>query len=404
MRPVVKPGRVSLVGAGPGDPELITLRGLHALERADVVLYDRLVAKEILRHARADAELISVGKRCGSHSKSQEEINRLLVDLASSGKHVVRLKNGDPFVFGRGGEEVDVLAAAGIPFEVVPGVTAALGAGAYCGLPLTLRGVSSSVTFVTGHEDPTKGRSDVDWALLARTGSTLVVYMAMAHQEEVVSRLIASGLPANTPAAVVCWATLPEQICLTAPLEQIPELVRARGLTPPSLMIIGHVVDYERTAAWFEALPLFGSSIVVSSDPGNALGNGLRSLGARILALPQVAADRKRFDATSRREEVICGYTTGEAVAALTAQRANLVAFTSPEGSRALSKLLPPKDLPLACRVPAAALGPHTARVVRELGFSVVAGAESRSVRAFVQDIQEYLTREKPSTAAARGV
>ncbi len=235
-------GRVSIVGAGPGDPGLITLKGVQALQQADVVLYDRLVSKEILAHTRPEAELVNVGKSCAGHSVPQEEINRLLIDHARQGKHVVRLKGGDPYVFGRGGEEADALAAEGIPFEVIPGITAAIAAAASCGFPLTKRGVSSSVTLVTGHEDPAKGRSDVDWAALARTGSTLVIYMSMANLESVVSKLIASGLPSDTPAAVVSKATTPEQAILAAPLETLPRLVQERGLTPPSVVFIGNVV------------------------------------------------------------------------------------------------------------------------------------------------------------------
>ncbi|NIO27722.1 MAG: uroporphyrinogen-III C-methyltransferase [Candidatus Latescibacteria bacterium] len=238
-------GRVFLVGAGPGDPELITLRGVRALQQADIVLYDRLVSKEILGHAQPDAELVYVGKRCGSHSVPQEEINRRLVDYARRGKHVVRLKNGDPFVFGRGGEEADALAEAGIPFEVIPGVTAAVAAGACCGLPLTKRSVSSCVTLVTGHEDPTKDQSDINWAALACTKGTIVIYMAMAHLQQVVTRLIDSGLPADTPAAVISKATMPDQVCLAAPLEELPPLVQERGVTPPSVVIIGKVVQIE---------------------------------------------------------------------------------------------------------------------------------------------------------------
>jgi uroporphyrin-III C-methyltransferase len=238
-------GRILLVGAGPGDPELITLRGMHALQQADVVLYDRLVSKDVLKYARSDAQLVDVGKRCGGHSISQEEINRMLIDFARQGKKVVRLKNGDPFVFGRGGEEADALAEKGIPFEVIPGITAAVAAGAACTSPLTKRGVSSCVTLVTGHEDPTKEHSDVDWAALACTKGTIVIYMAMAYLESVVSKLIASGLPPDTPGAIICKATLPEQKCLKGRLSELPRLVKERGLTPPSVIIIGHVVEIE---------------------------------------------------------------------------------------------------------------------------------------------------------------
>ena len=235
-------GRVTLVGAGPGDPGLITVHGKAALQQADVVLYDRLVAKEILDFARTDAELVNVGKAKGVHSIPQEEINRLLVDYASRGNYVVRLKNGDPFVFGRGGEETAALAEAGIPFDVIPGITAAAAAGAYCGLPLTKRGISSSVTLLTGHEDPTKDHSDINWSALAESGSTLVLYMAMAHLDEVVANLIKSGKAPDTPAAVICKATTPDQVHVIGTLENLPRLVIEKGLTPPSIVIIGEVV------------------------------------------------------------------------------------------------------------------------------------------------------------------
>jgi len=238
-------GRVTLVGAGPGDPELITLRGVHALEEADVVLYDRLVPKEILTYANPKAELVSVGKRCGDHSVPQEKINQLMVDYVTQGKKVVRLKSGDPFVFGRGGEEVEMLIEARIPVEVVPGITAAVAAGASINLPLTKRGLSSCVTLVTGHEDPTKEHSDVHWAALACTKGTIVIYMAMAHLEAVVMKLIDSGLPADTPAAVICKATQPDQKSVASPIEHLPALAAQYELTPPSVVIIGQVVDLE---------------------------------------------------------------------------------------------------------------------------------------------------------------
>jgi uroporphyrinogen III methyltransferase/synthase len=239
-------GKVTLVGAGPGDPDLITIRGVRALEQADVVLYDRLAGKEVLKYANPAAELISVGKRPGNHSVTQDQINQLLVDYVKQGKRVVRLKNGDPFVFGRGGEETDTLTAAGIPFDVVPGITAAVAAGASCNLPLTKRGLSSCVTLVTGHEDPTKEHTDVNWTALAATKGTIVIYMAMTHLESVVKKLIESGFPPDMPAAVICRATRPDQKSVAAPIEKLPALVAERGLTPPSVVIIGRVVQIDQ--------------------------------------------------------------------------------------------------------------------------------------------------------------
>lgn len=239
-------GRVTLVGAGPGDPELITLRGVRALEDADVVLYDRLAGKDVLKYANPAAKLISVGKRCGNHSVTQDQINQLLLDYVRQGKHVVRLKNGDPFVFGRGGEEADTLIAAGIPFDVVPGITAAVAAGASCNLPLTKRGLSSCVTLVTGHEDPTKEHTDVNWTALAATKGTIVIYMAMTYLESVVKILIDSGFPPDIPAAVICRATRPDQQSVAAPIAELPALVAKHQLTPPSVVIIGRVVELDK--------------------------------------------------------------------------------------------------------------------------------------------------------------
>ena len=282
-------GRIYLIGAGPGDPELITVRGLRVLEEADVVVYDRLAAPELLAHARPDADLVDVGKRASRHTMPQAEINSLLVDLGASGKRVARLKGGDPFLFGRGGEEMQALAAAGIPFEVVPGVTAASGASAHCGIPLTVRGLSSSVTLVTGHEDPTKGRSDVDWAALARTGGTLVVYMGMGRLNEITEALVAGGMSADTPAAVIRRATTPEQRSVRAPVSEIAKVVRERGITPPALLIVGRVAG-EKSVPWFESLPLFGRRIVVTRSRAQAsvLSRGLRRLGADVLELPTI--------------------------------------------------------------------------------------------------------------------
>jgi len=382
-------GRVTLVGAGPGDPELITLRGVRALQRADVVLYDRLVAREILEHARPDAELVYVGKRCGGQSVPQEEINRLLVEHARSGRAVVRLKNGDPFVFGRGGEELEALEAAGIPFEVVPGITAALAAGAYCGVPLTLRGQSSSVTLITAHEDPRKGHSDVDWAALARSGSTLVLYMAMAHLEDVVSKLMASGVPEDMPAAIITRATLPEQVSLRAPLNQLPGLVRKHNLVPPSVMIIGAVAGFDARAAWFEALPLFGRTIVVTADR-IPLIRDLRTLGARVWELCKPAPGTAAAGPGGCLQTELPGQGTRGAIEELQQARADLVVFTSPGSTLSLAEQIPGKDLPSATRVPAIAPEGEAARAAREMGFSIVAECSGESPEALLQAIQEY--------------
>ncbi|PIJ31799.1 siroheme synthase CysG [Serratia sp. OPWLW3] len=240
-------GEIALVGAGPGDVGLLTLRGLQVMQQADVVLYDHLVSGEILDLVRRDAERICVGKRAGAHSVIQEETNRLLVELAQQGKRVVRLKGGDPFIFGRGGEELQVAAAAGIPFQVVPGVTAAAGATAYAGIPLTHRDHAQSVTFITGHCRP--DGDGLDWADLARARQTLAIYMGTMKAADISQRLIAHGRDAATPVAVISGGTRADQQVQIGTLEQLEYLAQRAPL--PALLVIGEVVELHHQIAWF---------------------------------------------------------------------------------------------------------------------------------------------------------
>jgi uroporphyrin-III C-methyltransferase/precorrin-2 dehydrogenase/sirohydrochlorin ferrochelatase len=237
--PKAETGRVSLVGAGPGDPELLTLRAARALREADVIVYDKLVDPSVLEYARRDARRIFVGKSKGDHTLPQSEINALLVAEAKAGRHVVRLKGGDPFVFGRGGEELDVLLAAGIRVEVVPGITAAIGCAAYAGFPLTHRDHASSVVFVSGHSKD--GLSDLDWGALANPRQTIVVYMGVSAAGEVASRLIEAGLGASTPIAIVENGTRWDQRVIKGKLQEAAELVRSHGVDGPALLVIGEV-------------------------------------------------------------------------------------------------------------------------------------------------------------------
>ena len=247
----VEQGEVALVGAGPGDPGLLTLRALRALQNADVVLYDRLVSEEVLDLARRDAQRMYVGKAAGNAHVSQEQINGLLVRLAREGKRVCRLKGGDPFIFGRGGEELEALAAEGIRFEVVPGITAAAGCAAYAGIPLTHRDYAQALTFVTGH---CKGETDkLDWALLARPGHTSVFYMGLGHLENIVARLREHGVPAERAAAVVEEGTRAEQRVVTGTLADLSDKVRAAGVQSPALLIVGEVARLHDTLQWFNA-------------------------------------------------------------------------------------------------------------------------------------------------------
>jgi uroporphyrin-III C-methyltransferase / precorrin-2 dehydrogenase / sirohydrochlorin ferrochelatase len=244
-------GEVVLVGAGPGDPGLLTLRGLRALQNADVVLHDRLVSAEVLDLARRDAQRIYVGKAAGSAHVSQEQINDLLVRLAKDGKRVCRLKGGDPFIFGRGGEELEALAAEGIRFEVVPGITAAAGCAAYAGIPLTHRDYAQALTFVTGH---CKGETDkVDWELLARPGQTSVFYMGLGHLDNIVARMCEHGVPAERAAAVIEEGTRAQQRVVTGSLADLADKVRAAGIQSPALLIVGEVTRLHETLHWFNS-------------------------------------------------------------------------------------------------------------------------------------------------------
>lgn len=286
----MKQGIVYLVGAGPGDPKLLTLRGRECLERADVVFYDALANPALLDYAPPQAKRVYVGKRADQHAVPQEELHERMVQAARAGKVVVRLKGGDPFLFGRGGEEGEALAQAGIPFEVVPGVTSALAAPAYAGIPVTHRRWASSVAIVTGHEDPTKPESAVRWDRLATAVDTLVVLMGMGRLEEIVEALRAAGRSPQTPAAVVEWGTWPRQRTATGTLETLVQQVRKQGLGAPAVVIVGEVVQLREALNWFESRPLFGKTIVVTRAraQASALSAQLEELGAEVLQFPTI--------------------------------------------------------------------------------------------------------------------
>jgi len=293
--------KVWLVGAGPGDPELITLKAKRLLEAADVVLYDHLASTSLLAFAPASAELIYVGKKKSDHALSQEQICELLVDRGRRELNVVRLKGGDPFMFGRGGEEAEALSDAGLPFEVVPGVTSPLGIAAYTGVPLTHRDRTSVVTFVTGHDV-----AKIDWAKVGGS-ETLVVFMGLSQFDEIAARIVAGGRAASTPAMAVRWGTRPDQAVLTGTLATLPELIRAHGMKPPATIIVGDVVGLRGKLSWFEKLPLFGQRIVVTraKDQADSLSAPLRQLGAEVVELPtieiQPARDYAALDAAIQR-------------------------------------------------------------------------------------------------------
>jgi len=281
-------GKVYLIGAGPGDPGLFTLKGKRCLEEADVVAYDALANTRLLVYAKPEAELIYVGKRGGQHALPQEDIGQLLVERARAGKIVARLKGGDPFVFGRGGEEAEELVAAGIAFEVVPGVTSAVAVPAYAGIPLTHRDFTSTVAFVTGHEDPTKEDTSVAWDKIATGIGTLVFFMGVGQLPEIVKRLVEHGRSPETPAAVIRWGTRADQAVVTGTLATLVE--RCAGMKPPALIVVGEVVALREKLRWFEDKPLFGKRILITRarEQASAFGQRLEAAGAEVIEFPTI--------------------------------------------------------------------------------------------------------------------
>ncbi len=283
-------GKVYLIGAGPGDPGLITVKGLHCLNRADVVIYDYLANEELLSGLREGVEKIYVGKKAGDHALSQDGINSLVLQKARDGKIVARLKGGDPFVFGRGGEEAEELAEANIPFEIVPGVTSAIAVPAYAGIPLTHRSFTSAAAFITGHEDPTKEETRISWDKLATAAGTLVFLMGVANLPEIAVKLMENGRDPETPVALIRWGTLPEQETIIGKLGTIGEIAQAKKVRPPVIILVGEVIGLRDKLNWFETLPLFGKKILVtrSREQASELSGRLRELGALPIEFPTI--------------------------------------------------------------------------------------------------------------------
>ena len=285
----MKKGKVYIIGAGPGDPGLITLKAVECLRLADVVIYDNLVNEELLKYAPPHARFIYAGKKGGDHTLSQDEINALLAKEALKGNIIARLKGGDPFIFGRGGEEAEVLVGSGVSFEVVPGVTSAIAVPAYAGIPLTHRGLTSTVAFVTGHEDPTKEQSDIDWQALTGIG-TLVFLMGVKNLGQITEALMARGKSPATPAALIRRGTTPHQEAITGTLATIVELSKAGHFKPPAILVVGKVVDLSDTLRWFDTQPLFGRGIVITRPERQVddLARLLAAQGASPIAFPTI--------------------------------------------------------------------------------------------------------------------
>jgi uroporphyrinogen III methyltransferase / synthase len=355
------PGIVYLVGAGPGDPGLMTLRSLELIVAADVILHDRLIPAAALEGARPEAELLYVGKQPGDASVPQEEIAELLIDRARQGKLVVRLKGGDPFVFGRGGEEAEALTEAGIPFEVVPGITAGVAAPAYAGIPVTHRDDASAVAFVTGHLDPKREGSDgIDFEGLARFPGTLVFYMGVKALPEISEGLIAAGRDASEPAAVIERGTLPAQRTVAAPLGELPAAAAEAGIKPPAITLVGSVAARREAIAWFERRPLHGTSVVVTRARPQAseLSRRLAALGADPVELPAIRIEPRTGTPEVREAaEGIVGY--------------DLVCLTSVNAAALLFEAMADagRDARSLAGATVAAIGPGTATALAKVGI-----------------------------------
>jgi len=347
--------KVYLVGAGPGDPGLITVKGRKILERADSILYDHLANERLLDLAPAQAERIYVGKKRALHEATQEEITTMLIDRARRGQTVVRLKGGDPFIFGRGGEEVEALTAAGIPFEVVPGVTTALGLAAYCGVPLTHREHTSAVTFVTGHSVDA-----IDWSKVGAS-ETIVLFMGLVNFPEIARELIKQGRSPQTPAMAVRWATRPDQQTITGTLEDLPARIEQAKMRPPATIVIGEVVALRERFNWFEKLPLFGQRIIITRDrrQSSMLAEPLEALGAETLFVPVIEiANAAESSSLEQAIQNLADY--------------DWLIFTSVNGVRHFVEALDRSDRDLrALKAKLCAIGPATRAAVEALHLRV---------------------------------
>ena len=376
---------VYLVGAGPGDEGLLTLRGAELLRQADVVVYDALVNADLLRLAPKNAEVIYGGKRASDHAIPQEELNQLLVTKAAAGKCVVRLKGGDPYVFGRGGEEAEELAAAGIPFEVVPGISSIIAAPNYAGIPLTHRDFCSSFTVITGHEDPTKAESNLDWAHLAKTPGTLVVLMGVERIRSIAAQLIAHGRAATTPVAMIRWGTTGRQQSIAGTLADIADTVEKEKFAAPAVTIIGGVVSLRGRLNWFETRPLFGRRIVVTRtrEQASELSRQLSERGAEVLEIPTI-----KIAPPTQRQLLV------EALAELGTY--DWVVFTSPNGVTAFFeyflKAFP--DIRDLGGVKFAAVGPGTAAKLKELHLHVDVMPEQYVTAAIAKAMNDFASIE----------
>jgi uroporphyrinogen III methyltransferase/synthase len=391
--------KVFLVGAGPGDPGLITVKGMQCIQAADVIIYDYLAHPSLLKYAQKSAELIYVGKKGGDHTLSQDQINDLIVAKAKPGKTVTRLKGGDPYIFGRGGEEAEVLMQNGISFEIVPGVTSAIAAPAYAGIPLTHRQYTSTVAFITGHEDPTKDETSIDWTALAKGIGTLVFFMGVKNLPGIIQQLTAHGKAPNTPVALVRWGTTPRQVTVSGTLENIVERVKTAGLKAPAIIVVGEVVGLRDTLKWFEDRPLLGKRIVVTRarEQASDLIKKLADLGADCLECSTIKIMPPEDEAPLNRAiQDLANY--------------DWIVFTSVNGVAYFFETLfaGNKDVRALNQLRTAAIGPATAKRLLDFGLKSDIVPETYRAESVVEAFSKEDIKDKkillPRAAEARPV
>lgn len=371
--------KVYLIGAGPGDPGLLTLKAKRVLERADVIVYDYLANDHFLDYAKPGAEIIYVGKKGGDHTLTQDKINQLIIDKAQQGNVVARLKGGDPYIFGRGGEEAEELLEAGVPFEEIPGISSTVAGPAYAGIPLTHRDFSSSVSLITGHEDPDKPESAHNWKALVDSANTLVFVMGMKNLPDISKKLMAAGMPGDMPAALIRWGTTAKQRSLVSTIAEIPEEAGRRGFAAPCVIVVGKVVSLHDKLNWFEKRPLFGKTVVVTRarEQASGLASNLSELGAEVIQFPTIEISR------------LADYSkVHSAIAALDSY--DWVIFTSVNGVRHFWSELRERGLDARafknCRI--AAIGPATAEALSARGLAADLVPDSYVAEGVVKSLQ----------------
>lgn len=375
-------GYVYLVGAGPGDIGLITVKGLECIQRADVIVYDRLANPRLLSYARPDAKYIYVGKTPDHHTLKQEEINEVLVEEALKGQVVTRLKGGDPYVFGRGGEEGERLREAGVPFDVVPGITSAIAVPSYAGIPVTHRHLTSTFTVITGHEDPLKASSQINWQRLAEDPGTLIFLMGVGHLAQIVAQLVDHGKSAATPIALIRWGTRPEQQVVVGTLATIVEDVARAGLTSPAIIIVGEVVTMRDTLSWFEQKPLFGQRILVTRarEQASVFSRMIEEAGGEAWEAPTIAIDSAAETPELR-----------DAVAK--AGNYDWIIFTSVNGVQAFFDAMRESGLDIRSlgKVKICAIGPKTKEALEAKGLIVAAMPEKFVAESVLECLKPLL-------------